>query len=203
MDAQLGRVLAELDRLKLRDNTIIVLWSDHGYQLGEHTLWAKHTNYETSTRVPLIVSVPKQRERGAKANQLAELVDVYPTLCEAAGLPIPKDLAGESLLSVVRDVKAPGQTAAFSQYPRGAKSAIMGYSMRTDRFRFTEWVSTSDGSRQAVELYDHQLDPHENQNVAARPEHRDRITEMSRQLRAATPPVLTGAPAPAVQTPAK
>lgn len=188
MDAQLGRVLSELDRLKLRDNTVIVLWGDHGYQLGDHTMWAKHTNYETSVRVPLIVSLPKQR--AAKARQLAELVDVFPTLCEAAGLPIPQNLAGESLLPIVRDVNAKGQSAAFSQYPRGPQDAVMGYSIRTDRYRFTEWITKADGSRQAVELYDHQLDPDENQNIAARPEHKALIDELSRQLgmtRAVTP----------------
>ncbi len=181
MDAQLGRVLDELDRLKLRDNTVIVLWSDHGYQLGDHSMWNKHTNFEIATRVPLIFSVPG-RKAGVKVRQLAELVDVYPTLCDAAGLPIPAGLAGQSLLPVLNNPQAPTKPAAWSQYPRGRGDSTMGYSMRTDRYRYTEWIERATDKTVATELYDHQTDPNENANIAARPENKALIAQLSREL---------------------
>ncbi len=179
MDAQLGRVLNELDRLKLRDNTIIVLWSDHGYHLGDHSMWNKHTNFEIATRVPLIFSLPGQKT-GIKVPHLAELVDVYPTLCAAAGLPVPAAVQGQSLLSVLRNPSAPSKAAAFSQYPR---TGAMGYSIRTDNFRYTEWIERPSGKLVASELYDHRSDPAENRNVASRPEHQAVIARLSEALR--------------------
>ncbi|MBN1347359.1 MAG: sulfatase [Phycisphaerae bacterium] len=181
VDAQIGRVLAELDRLKLRDKTVIVLWGDHGWQLGEHALWCKHTNFEVAARAPMIFSAPGQPNPGAKTDALGEFVDIYPTLCELCGLDIPKGLEGTSVVPVMADPKRPWKKAAFSQYPRGK---VMGYSMRTDRYRFTEWVSRDrEKKRVAVELYDHQADPHENVNVAGKPEHRELVADLTKQLR--------------------
>lgn len=179
MDAQVGRVLDALDRLGMRENTVVVLWGDHGWSLGEHGLWCKHTNFENSTRAPLILSVPGQKRPGAKTSQLAEFVDIYPTLAHAAGLALPAGLAGKSLLPLANDPDVVVKTAAFSQYPRGG--GVMGYSLRTDRWRYTEW-----GDR-GRELYDHQTDPGENTNVAAQPENKALVEQLSRQLRAALP----------------
>jgi iduronate 2-sulfatase len=174
MDAQLGKVLDEFDRLGLRDNTIVVLWGDHGWHLGEHGLWCKHTNFEEATRAPLIFCLPGQKQHGTKTAALVEFVDIYPTLCDAAGLPIPAGLAGQSFLAQVHDPAAPGKTAAFSQYPR---RQAMGYSVRTDRWRYTEWGTVF------KELYDQQHDPDETTNLADKPEHAGTVAELSALLR--------------------
>lgn len=177
-DAQIGRVLDELDRLGLRDKTIVVLWGDHGWQLGEHGIWCKHTNFETSTRSLLILSAPGQKNAGAKTEALAEFVDIYPTLCELAGLPVPDGLEGTSLVPLFEAPDRPIKTAAFSQYPR---KKLMGHSIRTDRYRYTEW---SEGNKkpEGVELYDHRTDPGENVNLANRPECRPIVAELAKKL---------------------
>jgi arylsulfatase A-like enzyme len=178
-DAQIGRVLDELERLRLRDKTIVVLLGDHGFQIGEHDLWArKHTNFETSVRAPLIISAPEMKARGKKTNALVEFVDIYPTLAELCGLKPPANLEGVSLKPLLNDARRTWKRAAFSQYPRGK---TMGRSLRTDRHRFTEW---REGEKVvAVELYDHQRDPQENENVAARPENKALVAQLSAQLR--------------------
>jgi iduronate 2-sulfatase len=180
VDAQIGRVLAELDRLVLRERTVVVLWGDHGWQLGEHGLWCKHTNFEVATRVAMIISVPGQKNVGAKTEALSEFVDIYPTLVELCGLPMPEGLEGASLVPVMNAPDQPWKRAAFSQYPRGK---AMGYSMRTDRYRYTEWAKPGKPAI-GVELYDHKEDPHENINLAGQPEHKDLIAQLSKQLHA-------------------
>lgn len=194
MDAQVGRVLEELDRLGLRDNTIIILWGDHGWKLGEHDAWCKHSNVENDTWAPLLLSVPGMKNAGQHTDALVEFVDIYPTLAELAGLPLPAHLEGSSFRPVLDNVKRPWKTAAFSQYPRpsGAKR-LMGYTMRTDRYRFTAWVQRDDHSQiDALELYDHQSDPQENQNLANQPEHAALVKELKAKLfagwKAACPP---------------
>jgi arylsulfatase A-like enzyme len=170
-DAQIGKVLDELDRLGLRDNTIVVLWGDHGWKLGEHDAWCKHSTVENDTNAPLILSVPGMKHAGGKTDALVEFVDIYPTLSELAGLPLPGHLEGTSFTPVLDEPARAWKTAAFSQYPRnGDGTKLMGYSMRTDRYRFTVWVERTDHSKvHATELYDHQLDPQENTNVAGLP----------------------------------
>jgi iduronate 2-sulfatase len=180
-DAQLGRVIAELERLGLRDKTIIILWGDHGWQLGEHGMWCKHTCYETSTRSMLMISTPEQKTRGQKTEALVEFVDIYPTLCELAALPLTPGLEGTSFAPLVADPGRPWKKAAFSQYPRGD---LMGYAMRTDRYRYVEWVKQGTAQVEGRELYDHRDDPDENENVAARAENRDLIVKLSAQLKA-------------------
>ncbi len=171
MDAQLGRVTAELDRLGLRENTIIVLWGDHGWKLGEHGRWAKHSTVENDARAPLILSAPGMKTTGLQSSSLVEFVDIYPTIAELAGLPLPAHLEGKSLKPLLTDPKLSVKSAAFSQYPRTVQGRrLMGYSMRTDRYRFTRWVDRDDHSKlDAVELYDHETDPQENVNIAADP----------------------------------
>jgi len=179
VDAQIGRVVNELDRLGLREKTVIVLWGDHGWQLGEHGLWCKHTDFETSTRSLLICSAPGQKAPGRKTDALVEFVDIYPTLCDLCGLPLPDGLEGASFAPLLDQPDRPWKTAAFSQYPRGN---YMGYSIRTDRYRYTEWRRCGE-KPVAVELYDHLNDPGENINIAGRPENRDIVARLSRRLR--------------------
>jgi arylsulfatase A-like enzyme len=180
-DAQIGRVLQELDRLQLRKRTLIVLWGDHGWKLGEHGAWCKHTNFENDTHAPLICSAPGQQSPGRHTSALVEFVDIYPTLCDLAGLPLPAHLEGTSFAPLLDSPQQPWKEAAFSQYPRGG--AVMGYSMRTDRYRLTRWLK-SDGSEVACELYDHENDPLENVNVAGSPENGALVRQLTEQMRA-------------------
>jgi iduronate 2-sulfatase len=164
-DAQIGKVLDELDRQGLTQNTVIVLWGDHGWKLGEHGEWAKHSNVENDTNVTLMFSAPGLKTAGSKSSALVEFVDIYPTLANLAGLPLPAHLEGTSLKPLLEDPKRKGKPAAFSQYPRGKK--IMGYSMRTERYRLTVWLDREDHTKVLdTELYDHSKDPQENVNIA-------------------------------------
>jgi len=180
VDAQIGRVLAELDRLGLTERTVVVLWGDHGFHLGEHGVWNKHSNFEVATRTPLIFSVPWQKTVNARTANLVELVDVYPTLCELAGVPLPEGLEGTSLVPLLDDPRRAVKRAAFSQYPR---PRAMGYTIRTEDHRYTEWV-TEGGDVVAAELYDHQRDPQENVNLAWRAGSRALAGQLSAQLEA-------------------
>jgi len=188
VDAQIGRLLRELDRLGLRNRTVIALWGDHGWQLGEHGLWCKHTNFEVATRSPLIVSSPGQKNADSKTDALVEFVDIYPTLCELCGLPIPEGSEGVSFAPVMQNPERPWKTAAFSQYPRGR---IIGYSVRTHHYRYTEWAQRGK-EPVGIELYDHRNDSDENVNIAARPENKQLVRKLSKALhagwRAALPP---------------
>jgi arylsulfatase A-like enzyme len=189
MDAQLGLVLDELDRLDLAKNTIVVLWGDHGWKLGEHDAWCKHSNAENDTNGALLLSVPGMKHAGAKATGLVEFVDIYPTLAELAGLPLPAHLEGLSFKPVLDHPTRAWKPAAFSQYPRPGNSAtggipLMGYSMRTERYRFTVWLHRDDPGKVAdIELYDHQTDPQENLNVAKSPAHRELLEQLMAQWR--------------------
>jgi iduronate 2-sulfatase len=229
VDAQIGRLLAELDALGLRENTIVVVWGDHGWHLGEYGIWGKATNYEIATRVPLIVSAPGVAAGGNASRALVEFVDIYPSLCELAGLPLPAHLAGRSFAPLLARPDLAWKQAAFSQFPSPAlrewaarplssemrqtffgplmaevedklrqehgnrydqelfERHLMGYSMRTDRYRFTIWVDRRKPEAEpfAVELYDHQRDPHEFTNLAANPENRALVAKLRAQWLAA------------------
>lgn len=197
MDAQVGRVLDELDRLGLSDNTIVVFWGDNGYHLGEEGLWTKMTDFEVATHVPLIIRAPGEKSAGGKSNALVEFVDVYPTLVQLAGLPLPSNLEGTSLVPLIQDPNLPWKTAAFSQYGRGKSSAYhaekdpMGRSIRTDHYRYTEWRAPN-GDLVGRELYDEQADPKETVNIANLPANEKLAEALARQLkagwRAALPP---------------
>jgi len=177
IDAQIGKLLDELDRLGLRHNTVVVLWGDHGWQLGEHGLWCKHTNFEIATRVPMIISAPGQSSPGSRCDALVEFVDIYPTLADLCGLPIPNGLEGLSLVPLLNGPNRLWKSAAFSQYPR---KGGMGYSMRTDRFRYTEW--RKEKKILARELYDHQTDEDENTNLANLPQYKTTVEALSKKL---------------------
>ena len=177
MDAQAGRVLDALDRLKLRDNTIVVFLSDHGYHLGEHGFWQKMSVMEESARVPLMISAPGIKARGKPTRALTELVDVYPTLAGLCGITPPANLEGLSLQPLLADTRRPWKTATFTQVLKGQ---VTGRAIRTDRFRYIEW---DDGSK-GRELYDHKTDPKELTNLAADSAHSDVVKEMKRILNA-------------------
>jgi arylsulfatase A-like enzyme len=185
VDAQIGRLLGELDRLRLRDNTIVVVWGDHGFHLGDYGIWCKNTNFEVSTRAPLIVSMPGGA--AGRTAALVELVDIYPSLCELAGLRAPSFLEGKSFVPLLTDPAKPWKTAAFSQYLRRLPEPagdLMGYTMRTDRFRLTLWhPPKAPNDVHAVELYNHRLDPGETVNIASRPENAALVKQLTLQLR--------------------
>jgi iduronate 2-sulfatase len=166
MDAQVGRVIDELDRQGLSDSTIVVFWSDHGFKLGEHGGWGKITNFELDARVPLIVRVPGFVQN-ARASGLVELVDLYPTLAELAGLPLPSHLEGTSFVPLLHNPERAWKQAAFTEVHRDG--GWIGYSMRTSRHRLNRWVKP--GEPESFELYDHDVDPDENLNLAGKPEH--------------------------------
>jgi arylsulfatase A-like enzyme len=190
VDTLVGRLLAELERLALSDDTVIVLWGDHGFHLGEQGLWTKANNYELSTRVPLILRVPGLGKAGQKTNALVELVDVYPTLVEACGLRLPEGLEGQSLIPLLNDPSRPWKSAVFSQYPRMRQGHrhrgpgdIMGYAVRTDGFRYVQWQDWKSRDVLTCELYDHQTDPHEMHNIAANPEYSQSLEALSKMLK--------------------
>ncbi len=168
-DAQIGRLLDALDRLDLRRRTIVVFWSDHGYLLGEHSLWQKQSCFEEAARVPLIISAPDQPARGKAVASPVELVDLYPTLADLAGLPPPPALDGASLRPSMENPDKPGSRPAFTQTQRGRRNRqgdwIFGRSVTDGRFRYTEW----DGGKAGRELYDHRNDPREFTNLADTP----------------------------------
>lgn len=180
-DAMIGRVLGELKRLGMEDNTVVVLWGDHGWKLGDLGMWCKHTNYELDTRVPLIVSAPGMKAPGGRTRALTEFVDIYPTLCELAGLELPGHLQGTSFKPLLDDPGKSWKRAAFSMFPRGK---VLGWSMRTDRHRYTEWRDSKTGKVRERELYDHSQDPHELNNLAPDKEMADLIQQLSAQLTA-------------------
>jgi iduronate 2-sulfatase len=184
MDAQVGRVLDALDRLGLADKTIIVFASDHGYHMGEHGLWQKMSLFEECARVPLIIAAPGA-EKGAVARAPVGLIDLYPTLLELCGIEGPGNLQGQSLAPMLRDSSSAGRGWALTQVVRVINRTnherYFGYSLRTERWRYTEWAEGEKGR----ELYDHDADPRELTNLAADPAQAVTIEQLSKQLHAA------------------
>jgi arylsulfatase A-like enzyme len=182
-DAQIMQLLNELDRLDIRKNTIIVLWGDHGWHLGDHGLWNKHTNFEQATHTLLMMSIPGKKA-GIKPIATCEFVDIFPTLCDLTKIPVPKYLDGKSLVPAINNPEVEIKSYAISQYPRG--KGIMGYSIRTQRFRYTEWISggfrtnlTYDPKLVvASEMYDYEKDPLETENIVAKPEYQQDKAKM-------------------------
>jgi iduronate 2-sulfatase len=184
MDTQVGRVINELDRLKLHEDTIIVFWSDHGYHLGDHGIWTKHTNYEQATRIPLLIVAPGITQPNTATSQLTESVDLYPTLVELADLPKPagpQPIDGLSLAPVLRDPKARVRDHVFHAYP----NAKLGRAIRTDRYRLVEWKTPgADPESAELELYDYETDPHETRNVV---QDQSSVTESLRKILSSYP----------------
>ena len=201
-DAQVGILLDALERNGLLDKTIVVLTGDHGYHLGEHNLWHKLSLFEESVRVPLIVSAPGKK-KGVRSNRLVELVDIYPTLAELAGLAPPEGLEGTSLSPWLDNPDAPGKKAAYSEVLRAGQAGLIqillesgrlheplppgslskddspGRSVRTERYRYTQW-----GDNETAELYDHETDPHEFVNLIKDPSHKEVVAELKKLLEA-------------------
>ncbi len=224
VDAQIGLMIEALEEAGVRNNTIIVVWGDHGWHLGDMGVWGKATNYEIATRVPLMVSAPAMKTRGAKTDSLVELVDIFPTLCELAGLTRPDHLEGHSFATLLDKPDQPWKKAVFSQYPNPAlrewaanplsqemretwfgplikeveeriiaqqgdkwdrdlfEKHLMGYTMRTDRYRLVVWRDHRDPKVKPiyVELFDHETDPHETKNIASA--HPELVSTLSKQL---------------------
>jgi iduronate 2-sulfatase len=195
MDAQVGRVVNALDRLGLSDNTIIVFTSDHGYHVGEHGLWQKMSLFEESARVPLLIVAPGTAGQGMAVKSPVSHIDLFPTLAELCGLKTPDNVQGQSLVPMLKDPSVVGRGWAITQVTRGGGpnratvtrdvgsegKRFFGYSLRTPRWRYTEW----DEGKQGRELYDHDADPREITNLANDPKHAKTIEELSQQLRAA------------------
>lgn len=184
-DAQIMQLLDELDRLKLSENTIVVLWGDHGWHLGDHGLWNKHTNFEQATHTLLMMRVPGEKQ-GIRPITLCEFVDIFPTLCELNKLPIPKYLDGKSLVPAIEKPAIEIRKYALSQYPRGNDK--MGYSIRTNQFRYTEWMDQKYTTAMpydkkyivACEMYDYLNDPLETENVLDKPGYEKKRQELEK-----------------------
>ena len=180
LDAQVGRVLDALDRLRLSEHTIVLFMSDHGYNLGEHGQWMKQSLFEPSARAPVIFAGPGVSKGGA-SSRTVEFTDLYPTLADLAGIATPSVLEGRSLRPLLRNPKAAWNRPALTQVQRGTgQNAFMGYSIRNEKWRYTEW----DDGKQGVELYDETTDPAEAHNLAADPKHRTIVKNMQTLLRA-------------------
>jgi arylsulfatase A-like enzyme len=176
-DWNVGRVVAELDRLGLRDNTIIVFWGDHGYHLGERGKWSKHGSlFEVGTRVPLIVLAPNAKANGKTVAKPVQSLDLYPTLCDLCGLKQPAGLEGHSLVPLLADVNAKWDHAAYSV---AGNRKNLGVAVRTDRYRYAEWAGGQNGAM----LFDLTNDPHEAKNLANDPKYAAVVEELSKLVR--------------------
>jgi len=187
VDAQVGVLMEAMDRLRLWDNTVVVFFGDNGYHLGEHGgMWHKNSLYEESARIPLIVAAPGGRAMGKRSPRLVELVDLYPTLAELCGLPAPANLEGTSFVPLLDHPKRSWKLGAFTLQGRGKERTeaakeieFVGKSVRTERWRYTEW----DEGRQGVELYDERKDPRELKNLAENPKFAKTRAELQQLLR--------------------
>lgn len=180
-DTQVGKVLAELDKLGLDANTIVVLWGDHGWKLGEYGSWCKHSNFEIDTHVPLIIRAPGFKP-GQRVSQIVEMVDVFPTLADLTAGTKPEQCAGTSLRPLLEGKGEGWKNFAISQYPRGSEGQpVMGYSLRNEKWRYTEWIR-KDGKLVARELYDHSTTDLAKINVADKLEHAELVKLLSGQL---------------------
>ena len=173
-DAQIGKVLDELDVLGLTENTIVILWGDHGWNLAEHTLWCKHSCFETSMHAPLIIRAPGVTTAGQRTKALTEFIDIYPSLSELAGLPLPAHLQGTSFVPILKNPKTQGKPSAIGRYKKGD-------TIRTDRFRFSEYTN-AEGSFISRMLYNHQSDPAEDLNIADIPEQSAEVERLTAEL---------------------
>ena len=186
IDTQIGMILDKLEESGEAERTIVVLWGDHGWHLGDHGIWGKSTNFEQATRSPLIIRVPGMK--ACVVNSPTEFIDIFPTLCELAGLEVPSDLDGQSLLKVMNGNEDPENRYAFSQFTRGEK---MGYAIRGDRYRYVEWVETGrhvdpDAAYDRVtdrQLFDYRYDPLETINIAGEDSARQVVLQMAKSLR--------------------
>lgn len=188
IDSLFGELMRTLCKLKLEKETIVVVWGDHGYKLGEYGQYNKHTNYEVDVRVPLIVHVPGMETAGQRTSALVETVDIFPSLLELTGQSVPETLEGLSFKPLLKSPDRPWKTAAFHQYPRSANDSdgtgstvrreMMGYAVRTDGFRYVAWVDRETGEVLFQELYDLKNDPDETVNVAREARFAEKVAEL-------------------------
>ncbi|MCK0159895.1 sulfatase [Allomuricauda sp. F6463D] len=192
VDALLGDLVAHLKKLDIYDNTIIVVWGDHGWKLGDHNSWGKMTNFNIDLKVPVIVRYPDQESRGVTSNAMIELVDLFPSLCELAGIEVPEYMQGTSFAPLTKNPELPWKNAAFSQFHRRPKVSAdgkryMGYSLNTQKYHYIEWYSWDPetgekGELKDIELYDRAKDPHETINLAKNEDVGQVMEELSEQL---------------------
>lgn len=176
VDALLGDLFAHMKEIGIYENTIIVVWGDHGWKLGDHNSWGKMTNYNIDLKVPILIRYPNQKNRGAQTHAITELVDLFPTLCELAGIEVPKYMQGVSLVPLIENPKLTWKSAAFSQFHRRPKVSAdgqryMGYSLNTREYHYIEWYTWdhktgTKGELRDIELYDRENDPHEKVNIS-------------------------------------
>jgi len=192
VDAQFGKIIQHLKTLGIYDNTIIIVWGDHGWKLGEHNGWCKQTNYNIDIHVPMIVYSPNQPNKGKQTFEITELIDMFPSLCELAGIEAPDYLQGTSFVPLLENPKREWKTAAFSQFHRRPKvtpdgKRYMGYSIKTKEYHYVEWYYWDNkkgekGEYVTAELYNSLTDPEENKNIAYQEENKELINELSKQL---------------------
>ncbi len=183
IDAQIGRLLDGLESKGLSENTIVILWGDHGWKLGEHNSWGKMTNYEIDTRAPMIIRVPRMKKKNVKTDALVEFVDIYPSICELAGFPVSESLEGTSFMPLMKKPGLKWKSAVFSQFMRTTDNgSFMGYSIRTRQYRYVEWINMETKIVVGKELFDHHTDPEENINIAGLPENSDLVKLLSKKL---------------------
>ena len=189
VDALVGRLLKQLETSGLAEKTVVCLWGDHGFHLGEQGLWTKANNYELSARVPLLFRYPKKIKADKRSGALVELVDVYPTLVQLCGLKTPHGLEGVSLTPLMEKPGLTWKSAVFTQYPRSVKSHrhrgpgdVMGFAIRTDTHRYVEWREGMDGRVLHRELYDHRMDPQEMKNVAGLKQNAETVSKLTEVL---------------------
>jgi iduronate 2-sulfatase len=192
VDALLGDLFHHMKELGIYENTIIIVWGDHGWKLGDHNSWGKMTNYNIDLQVPMIIRYPGQEKKGVQTYAITELIDMFPTLCELAGIKVPDYMQGSSLVPLLNKPDIPWKKAAFSQFHRRPRVSAdggryMGYSINTEEFHYIEWftwdhVTGSRGEYVSAELYDRLNDPHESINIAQKEGYSDLIGELSKQL---------------------
>lgn len=192
VDALLGNLIAHLKELGIYENTIIILWGDHGWKLGDHNSWGKMTNYNIDLQVPMIIRYPNQENRGAQTSEITELIDMFPSLCELAEIEVPAYMQGTSFLPLIEDPKREWKEAAFSQFHRRPKVSAdgkryMGYSLNTKKYHYIEWYSWNQktgtrGELKGKELFDRENDPNEIENIVGEESLAELLEELSEQL---------------------
>lgn len=182
VDAQIGRLMKGLKKKGLANNTIVVLTSDHGFKLGEHKMWCKHTNFNIDLKVPLIVKRPGARNAGERSSGIVELIDLFPTFCDYADIASPPTVEGKSIRGLIENTQTLGKRYAFSQYPSNAQGKYaMGYSLTDGEFRYTEWVNPNKGVDSKM-LYNLVLDPSENVNISSKEEYSSKMATYSKAI---------------------
>ena len=192
VDALLGNLISHMKEIGIYENTIIILWGDHGWKLGDHNSWGKMTNYNIDLKVPMILRYPNQEHRGAQTFEITELIDMFPSLCELAGIEIPDYIQGTSFVPLIENPERQWKNAAFSQFHRRPKVSAdgkryMGYSINTKEYHYVEWYSWNHktgtkGTLKSTELFDSKNDPNENVNIAEEPKNRAIVKRLSKQL---------------------